>query len=449
MSTFLEEVIKSYFDKTASTFVLADDSGEVVSFFGRDIGVDLGGNLFADFPKIFDGWGDIVEELKEGGVEKLIYDRAKNLYIFVRGGKVSGGYYLEIKDVTGEVLKEKMIRRTERLDAVVDALKGFIHEISHPLTLIIGYAQLGLSSGADGEVKESLEGILKGALRTKELIDSFSFFIRGEEEGEEVSVGKVVEECCADLESDISEGGISLIFENKAEGDDTVYANPFRLRELFLNLFKNSIYFLQKVNRDRVISIKLEKKGKDLVIIFEDNGPGIPEENIKKIFDPFFTTKKDSKGLGLSIVHKIVSEIGGKIDVVSRYGEYTRFIIFLPRYERKKRIEKVLELKNYSFLIYDKQGVYVDMIGNFLEKHGAQRLLRIYDIGDLAGHAKERYDLIIIGEDALDLFKGKKVIVLSESKDDPPFFLKKPFSLEKLKSAIERLLGDGEDSFSR
>jgi signal transduction histidine kinase len=64
-----------------------------------------------------------------------------------------------------------------------------------------------------------------------------------------------------------------------------------------------------------------------------DNGPGIDRVNLKKIFDPFFTTKSDGSGLGLAVVHNIISRHAGFIEVHSEPGSGTVFDIYLPAFE--------------------------------------------------------------------------------------------------------------------
>jgi len=82
----------------------------------------------------------------------------------------------------------------------------------------------------------------------------------------------------------------------------------------------------------RVSSKISEVEAGHIVIIVEDDGPGIPEVNLMRIFDPFYTTKPVGKGtgLGLSICYGIINKMGGKIDVQSTIGKGTRFRIWIP-----------------------------------------------------------------------------------------------------------------------
>ena len=111
-------------------------------------------------------------------------------------------------------------------------------------------------------------------------------------------------------------------------------ADPGAMRQLFINIIMNSLYFMNEEGRI-VISTTHDKDpcSHDWIQIkISDNGRGINKDVVEKIFDPFFSTKAvgEGTGLGLSICHRIVSEHGGTIDVESREGIGTTFIIKIP-----------------------------------------------------------------------------------------------------------------------
>lgn len=103
--------------------------------------------------------------------------------------------------------------------------------------------------------------------------------------------------------------------------------DPDQLSRVLANLFANS---LDAMPGGGEIIISLELKDKDQVIVFADNGAGMPTEDVDKIFEPFFTTKPRGTGLGLFIVSRIVENHGGTITVWSQPGCGTRFTITLP-----------------------------------------------------------------------------------------------------------------------
>ncbi len=134
-----------------------------------------------------------------------------------------------------------------------------------------------------------------------------------------------------------------------AADNDTVWADPNQVRQVFLNLMINAA--------DAIASAKDRTEGKVTIasaivpkpvaemaahdqvlqIEFSDNGPGIPKENMSNIFDPFFTTKEPGQGtgLGLSVSFMIIESLGGTIKATSEADQGTTMIIYLPLYSPK------------------------------------------------------------------------------------------------------------------
>jgi len=124
-----------------------------------------------------------------------------------------------------------------------------------------------------------------------------------------------------------------IIEENLNEGIPYIRISPSELQQVILNLLNNAIDAMEKTGGTIKIETKISKIEKNhLAILIEDNGPGIPKDNLDRIFDPFFTTKAVGKGtgLGLSICYGIIQKMGGKIDVHSQVGMGTKFRIWLP-----------------------------------------------------------------------------------------------------------------------
>jgi len=112
--------------------------------------------------------------------------------------------------------------------------------------------------------------------------------------------------------------------------------DPSSMEQAFLNIILNAQKAMPKGGTFIVSTLALPgrkddgKEVRELQIIFEDTGIGIPGENLSKIFNPFFSTRSDGTGLGLSITKNIVEQHGGKIDVKSQVNTGTKFIITLP-----------------------------------------------------------------------------------------------------------------------
>ena len=115
-----------------------------------------------------------------------------------------------------------------------------------------------------------------------------------------------------------------------------VNADEIHMNSIFSNLILNARDALEEQGAEgKAISVRVQRVDEvgvtRLKIVVEDNGLGIPEENLKEIFEPFFSTKPTSgTGLGLGIVKRLVQLYGGKIEVESNVGEGTRFSVRLP-----------------------------------------------------------------------------------------------------------------------
>lgn len=117
--------------------------------------------------------------------------------------------------------------------------------------------------------------------------------------------------------------------------DIIIYCNGVQIAQVFVNILVNAAQAIKSQNRRNMgkIRVSARQSGNDIIIQFEDDGPGIPQENLTKIFEPFFTTKEIGKGtgLGLSISYDIiVNKHNGSIDVHSEYGHGCVFTIVLP-----------------------------------------------------------------------------------------------------------------------
>ncbi len=131
--------------------------------------------------------------------------------------------------------------------------------------------------------------------------------------------------------------------------NDKVLADSNQLRQVFLNLIINAADAISSERKAANGKLKIQSSAADekqeqpedaqnyLKIMFIDNGPGIPAENIGNIFDPFFTTKDPGKGtgLGLSVSFMIVEGFGGKMTVNSKVGEGTTLTLLLPLIENQ------------------------------------------------------------------------------------------------------------------
>jgi signal transduction histidine kinase len=250
---------------------------------------------------------------------------------------------LELKKAQEEIIRAEKLASVGRLSA------GIAHEIGNPIGIVMGYLDLIKQPDiADSERSEYTDRIEKEIERINTIIRQLLEISRpAKSDHTEVSVHDLIDDISdvlnvQPLMSDI-ELQRSLIAEK-----DRVEADPNQLRQVFLNLMINAADAISSLDnsnngqRDGRLEIATAVKhnsmrgakanGSMLEIMFSDNGPGIPVENLPNIFDPFFSTKDPGKGtgLGLSVSFMIVESLGGKMTVESKPGEGTTMIIYLP-----------------------------------------------------------------------------------------------------------------------
>ena len=239
---------------------------------------------------------------------------------------------------------EAQLRQSQKMEAVGTLAGGIAHDFNNVLGAILGYGELALQhSAGNSALRRYLDNVMHAAERAKLLVERILGFSRsGLGDLVLVNVQSVVSETLELLAGSLPMG---IRLEKALEaGDAAVTGDPTYLHQVTMNLCTNAV---QAMERGGVLGIKLQRlratgvrplargsllPGEYVRLTVTDTGAGIPADVLERIFDPFFTTKSvgEGTGLGLSLVHGIVADLGGAIDVSSAKGEGTRFEIWLP-----------------------------------------------------------------------------------------------------------------------
>ncbi|EQA43438.1 PAS domain S-box protein [Leptospira broomii serovar Hurstbridge str. 5399] len=241
-------------------------------------------------------------------------------------------------------------RHRQKLEALGTLAAGVAHEINNPLTGILNYAEIVKDQlGMNEPLRKNLDVIIRESERISGIVKSLLGFVH-KEEGEKLHVkaGDSLYFSVQLLLPFLLKDGISV--ENLSSLIDVqneipyVFAEPQRLKQVFLNLITNARDSLNEKYPSADVRKKLRfsqsiilKDGvRSVKITVEDAGTGIKKENLTRIFDPFFTTKPTSvgTGLGLSISYDIVKDLGGEIEFETEEREYARFHVILPVAEK-------------------------------------------------------------------------------------------------------------------
>jgi PAS domain S-box-containing protein len=240
---------------------------------------------------------------------------------------------------------EKQLRLAQRLEAMGTLAGGIAHDFNNILGAILGYGEMALRGVPEGSrLRRDLDSIMTAGERGRALVDRVLAFSRsGLDERVAVHVEKVVREALDLLEAKLP-AGIRVEAKLRA-GRAAMLGDPTQVHQVLMNLVTNAVQAMPgggallvsldavRGEAGRTATIGSVEAQDYVVLTVADTGIGIQRDIIERIFDPFFTTKDvgTGTGLGLSLVHGIVTELGGAIDVASVPGQGSTFTVYLPR----------------------------------------------------------------------------------------------------------------------
>lgn len=234
-----------------------------------------------------------------------------------------------------EAIDEKMrlqdqLRHADRLATIGQLAAGVAHEVNEPLSTILGFSQLmKKNAGMPEQSSQDNEKIIKAALHAREIVRNLVTFAKQKPPKIElVNLNSVVEDGLSFIQSRLRKGEIELV-RHFDEDLPEIMVDPSQMYQVIVNLAVNALQAMPDGGR---LTIGTDKEDKYAIIIVEDTGTGMSDDVLKKLFTPFFTTKDvgEGTGLGLAVVHGIVTSHNGTINVISKEGEGSRFEIRLP-----------------------------------------------------------------------------------------------------------------------
>jgi signal transduction histidine kinase len=372
---------------------------------------------------------------------------------------------------------QEEVIQTEKMTALGNLLSGVAHELNNPLCGVLGYAQLLQQNNPDSRMRKGVDVILREAERASRIVNNLLTFARRERpEKRALQLNNVL---MRTLERKTGDLKIARV-EVKAELDPhlpPVLGDAQQLQTVFLNLITNAQQAMFEAHGRGVLTVRSEGHEERVLVIFTDDGPGIPGENLRRVFDPFFTTREVGKGvgLGLSVCFAIIREHGGAIRVGAGTQGGAAFTIELPAAPAAARGEDsatAAESTSVSaadgaprVLVAEAESQVQDVLVEILQEIGC----RVETTGD-AARALERirgesFDAII-ADDGLPRLDGRallatlraerpalarRLILLSGDNAMPRLLelaatsgvvvMGKPFDLEAMRKAIRHILG--------
>ncbi len=295
---------------------------------------------------------------------------------------------------------------------------GFLSWLAR-MQSIFGYTEIAsIRASQDKNPSEALENILTASQRAKGLINQIlSFSRQSEQEKRAVQINLIVKEVLklirASLPATIEIKGLNL------SNDAVVEADPIQIHQVMMNLCSNAHHAMRE--KGGILEVKLSditldktqaaqcggiQEGPYIELTIKDTGHGIPPEYMDRIFDPYFTSKEkgEGTGLGLAVVHGIISSHGGAITVESQIGHGTTFHVIFPKRnqteaeshpataeisERREGTEKILFIDDEPALIDIGKEILSSLGYRVTACTSSEEALRLFE------ENPERFDLVI------------------------------------------------------
>ncbi len=268
------------------------------------------------------------------------------------------GYVHSALDISHQRNLEKQLAWAQKMEAIATLAGGIAHDFNNILGVILGNSDLLLYRLPDscsqingdqgqlgvGDIKDHLTAIQKAGLRAKDLVSQILAFSRQTATSRrEVIITPVVKEVVKLLQSSLP---ATIELHAEFAGDiGYIFADPTQVHQVLMNLCTNAVDALNnqygrieislhetKIGSRKKPSFEL-KNGEYVVLSVRDNGIGMTDDIMERIFDPFFTTREvgEGTGMGLAVLHGIVTAHNGIIDVRSEPGKGSIFTIYFPK----------------------------------------------------------------------------------------------------------------------
>ena len=326
---------------------------------------------------------------------------------------------INVQDMSDRRRMERDLRQAQKMEAIGTLAGGIAHDFNNILSAIFGYAELaGMDIDDHEKLKDDLNEVSRAAERAKDLVKQILTFSRRTEfEKSPLQMSLIVKEALKLLRSSIP---VSIEIIQNIQSDAVVLADPTQIHQIIMNLCTNAYHAMRDTGGTLTLSLTEvevdetstalypsgEATGSYLKLTVSDTGHGMDRDTMDSIFEPYFTTKDvdEGTGLGLAVVHGIVTQSNGIIRVESEPGKGTSFHIFMPVLRQKpndaplvKADQMGLQGGTGTIMFVDDEEAIRRLGRNILEKYGYQ--IRLFSNGyeawqEYKNHP-DHYDLII------------------------------------------------------
>jgi PAS domain S-box-containing protein len=390
-------------------------------------------------------FGRFINKKKDGS--RYIED-ANISPVFSDKGKIVN--YVAVKrDVTEKLKLEAQLQQALKMESIGTLAGGIAHDFNNILFPIVGYTEMLLKDIPENSpCKESLNQIYTSALRARSLVKQILTFSR--QDSNELMLMKIQSIVTEALKLIRSTIPTTIEIKQDLNPDcGVIKADPTQIHQIVMNLATNAYHAMRDTGGELKVSLKeMEFKTLDLInpnmapgiyacLTVADTGVGMDKNLINKIFDPFFTTKAIGKGtgMGLSVVHGIVTAMGGAIHVYSEPGKGTQFHVYLPvektLFEEQATTSKAqIQSGTEQILLVDDEEAILTMEKRMLARLGYQVTSHTGSLEALEAFRanSDKFDLVITDMAMPNMSGDKLSAELTKIRPDIPVLLCTGFS---------------------
>jgi len=378
------------------------------------------------------------------------------------------GYLVQVQDITERRRAESALRQSERqlqqaqkMEAVGTLAGGIAHDFNNILTPILGYADIALDLlPHTDEKREYIEQIRKASYRAKDLVSQILTFSRRSDQDvvlKPVRITLIVKEVVKLLHASLPKS-IEIRPVIKTE-HDIILADPTQIHQVLMNLSTNASHAMRSMGGGllevRMMDFILDKRtkgefaqlesGRYLRISIKDTGPGMDQITADRIFEPFFTTKKSGEGtgMGLAVVHGIVTGLKGSITVDTKPGKGATFHVVLPVIEQQAdHVEAATSIPTGSenVLFLDDDPDVAEMATHMLKSLGYHPVItgKPIDALNMFRQNPDAFDIVITDQVMPDMTGDAFAKALFKIREDIPVVIctgySETFSLEQARA---------------
>jgi len=327
--------------------------------------------------------------------EPHIIELLKGSFRVEESGKLIG-YLVTARDLTERKRIEEKLLQSAKLQSLGELAAGVAHDFNNSLLVILGHTELLQIEVEDERIQAKLDIIRKAVLNAAETVNKIKNFTRVKPEKEEFKpfeLNAIIENAreltSSRWEEAFQKEGLPFQFEIDLGDVPPLNGNALELQQAFINIFLNSLDAMPKGGHLSVKTefvpyrentpVKTDDRLKGMVqITITDSGTGMNGSTINKIFDPFFTTKGVKRmGLGLTNTYGTIKRHQGDVQVKSRQGKGTRFVVTLPVYSTETEMPQALSPRRgeplaSEVLVVDDDPENLNLLSELLSKFGCR-----------------------------------------------------------------------------